>query len=108
MSEYHCKVKARNMNEVKSKLTYLERCSKILQLRIANSNKSESVWDKGGIVDHDYIETVRMFILQGELQVALSEAYPEAWEVYEQEKRQAYLYHSGITQTYPASPIMKQ
>ena len=78
--EYHSKIKAKSVNEIKSKLAYLKKCDLVLQERILKES------DDYHVVDEDYIEMVRMFLLQTDLLEMLQVAYPNALKAYNEER----------------------
>jgi len=83
--EYHSKIKAKSVNEIKSKLAYLKKCDLVLRKRIFSAgDQSEAA------VNDDYIEMVRMFLLQSELTQPLEAAHPKAIDIYYEEREKDF------------------
>ena len=74
---YQLKVKSKSVNEIRSKLVYLKKCEVILNERISRKLYREQY------VTQDYIELVRMFLLQNDLGQILQNFCPKAWAAYE-------------------------
>jgi hypothetical protein len=79
--EYHSKIKAKSVNEIKSKLAYLKKCELVLRRRIAKGTSIQRA-----VVNDDYMEMVRMFLLQNELTQPLVASHPRAIDIYYDER----------------------
>lgn len=84
--EYHSKIKAKSVNEIKTKLAYLKKCDLVLRKRIFSGSKAQT----DAAVNDDYVEMVRMFLLQSELTQPLEAAHPKAIDIYYEEREKDF------------------
>lgn len=74
-------MKSKSVNEIQSKLVYLKKCEVLLNERISRKIYRDQY------VNSDYVELVRMFLLNNDLNLILQNFCPKAYQAYEHEKQ---------------------